>query len=747
MCLAGMLAVTSCNDFLDTDSPSNTDAKFVFSTTETSRAALDGAYESWRQAAQNQVFGDGLFYAADVAGSDIERHPEKWTAQPARHYPESFYQNGTYTSSYNLTGYMKDDENGPYAMLFAVISQANISIQSIKNVDGFNDVLATGQPSTMGQIYGEAIALWGTAYRELLRYYGDVPYITGDADEQAGLVSRDYIYDKVLEKLIEAAPVMYDLGSIPGVSGKNYFSKTYVNGLIGRMALEAGGYQTRRGDIKPINGKGEALTIEQMGTVNQGAAYGRRSDWQSLYTIARDHFKEVITNPGTAKFLESDSRANPNPYQLFFQQLHEDDNSFADESIYEYAMSQGEKLNDARPYSFGRPTTGGSKNNYPCKNYGQGRINPAFYYGMFDPADMRRDVSCTVTATNGAKGTELLLPFKPGSQGKGGGISFNKWDENRQTTVWTANQRKSGINGPYMRMSEIYLGYAEACAALGDDGEAMTYLTKIRDRAFGGAGKGNVAAYVATKADLVEAIVDERGFEYAGEGDRRQVLLRTGLMAKKVKAIKDLTTTMINGLKNDGFYQFENGNVISMYVWTKYVDGKALNGARLTTQCPAGQENDPVLYPSWRGVNNDWSKYGLELPSNYAPNLAIKGLFTTVLPTKLTVTYTLNDVEKEAQGKSTESFDITSGITFDKITELLTLTEEQKAKYTKVTVKDEDGYEPQAWGIDIVNNADEYSTYMFYDWDYTSAPIYLWPFTPNVLANGGFQNGYGFKNN
>ena len=42
MCLAGMLAVTSCNDFLDTDSPSNTDAKFVFSTTETSRAALDG---------------------------------------------------------------------------------------------------------------------------------------------------------------------------------------------------------------------------------------------------------------------------------------------------------------------------------------------------------------------------------------------------------------------------------------------------------------------------------------------------------------------------------------------------------------------------------------------------------------------------------------------------------------------------------------------------------------------------------
>ena len=36
---------------------------------------------------------------------------------------------------------------------------------------------------------------------------------------------------------------------------------------------------------------------------------------------------------------------------------------------------------------------------------------------------------------------------------------------NRQKTVWTANQRKAGFNQPYMRLSEIYLGYAEACAA------------------------------------------------------------------------------------------------------------------------------------------------------------------------------------------------------------------------------------------------------------------------------------------
>ena len=102
-CAVGAIALaTSCSDFLETSSPSKTDAAFVFSTSETARAALEGAYAAWVDAAQNKVFGDGLFYAADVAGSDIERHPEKFEAQPGRHYPECFYQNGKYAGEYAL---------------------------------------------------------------------------------------------------------------------------------------------------------------------------------------------------------------------------------------------------------------------------------------------------------------------------------------------------------------------------------------------------------------------------------------------------------------------------------------------------------------------------------------------------------------------------------------------------------------------------------------------------------------------
>ena len=699
LCAAGIVSLSACSDYLETDSPSKTDAAFVFSTSETARAALEGAYSDWQGVANSNVFGDGLFYAADVAGSDIERHPEGFTAQPGRHYPECFYQNGTYANQYALLSYQK--ENDTYAKLYAVINKANIVVAATQQSEGFDDMIASGTESTMGQLYGEAVALKATAYRELLKYFGDVPYLSGKITDTGGLCGRDSIYDVILEELIAAAPQMYRVGSIPGITGKNYFSRTYVEGLIGRIALEAGGYQTRRGDITRVDGKGNALTFETMGSENNGASYGRRSDWKTYYEIAKKFFKAVIDNPGSAKFYETDPRSDENgrtygnPYQYFFQQMHEDDNGYADESIYEYNIAQGGG-NDARPYSFGRPSTGGSKDNYPCKNYGQGRINPAFYYGIFDPNDMRRDVSCTVTASNGGNGTEILLPFNPGSQGKGGGIAFNKWDENRQTKVWTANNRKSGINGPYMRMSEMYLGYAEACAALGEDSEAKTYLAKIRNRAFP-AGKANIDAFIASKESLLEAVIDERGFEFAGEGDRRMVLIRSGFIAKKIKAIKDLTKQMMDGLEANGYFTFDNGNTISAQVYTKSVDGKTLNKHRLTAQTPAGKEDDPVLFPGWRGVNDDWASYGLKIDDSYAPNLAIKGLFKPV-------------------------------------------------SADEAAALEADGYIAVDWGITLLANRDEYEKNLFLDYDYVKAPIHYWPFTPNVMANGGFTNGYGFKN-
>ena len=158
---------TSCSDYLETDTPSKADAAFVFYYKETARAALEGAYSSWTDAAQNKVFGDGLFYAADVAGSDIERHPENFANQPGRHYTECFYQDGEYAKDYTLLSYQK--ENDTYASLYAVITKASIVANAIEGAEGFQEMLWAGVENTMGQLYGEAIALRATAYRELIK--------------------------------------------------------------------------------------------------------------------------------------------------------------------------------------------------------------------------------------------------------------------------------------------------------------------------------------------------------------------------------------------------------------------------------------------------------------------------------------------------------------------------------------------------------------------------------------------------
>ncbi len=48
----------------------------------------------------------------------------------------------------------------------------------------------------------------------------------------------------VLVRFAEVEPLMYTIGSISGIAAanKNYFSKTYVQALIGRMCLDAAGY-------------------------------------------------------------------------------------------------------------------------------------------------------------------------------------------------------------------------------------------------------------------------------------------------------------------------------------------------------------------------------------------------------------------------------------------------------------------------------------------------------------------------
>jgi len=232
--VVGFLTATSCSDYLETTSPSVVDANFVFSNIETARAAMDGAYEQWRVCAQNNIFGDGLFYGADVTGSDIERHPESFSNQPGRHYPECLYQNGTFASSYGLLSYQKEDDS--YSNLYSAIGKANAIINAMSATDNFKAIMSAGSASDLSQLYGEAVALRACCYRELIRNFGDVPCQTKSGVAASGLASRDSIYDMCIADLKTVEPLMHRVGET-SVMLKNIFSRTFVQGLIGRMCL------------------------------------------------------------------------------------------------------------------------------------------------------------------------------------------------------------------------------------------------------------------------------------------------------------------------------------------------------------------------------------------------------------------------------------------------------------------------------------------------------------------------------
>ena len=126
----------------------------------------------------------------------------------------------------------------------------------------------------------------------------------------------------------------------------------------------------------------------------------------------------------------------------------------------------------------------------------------------------------------------------------------------------------------------------------------------------------------------------------------------------------------------------------------------------LTTQCEVDSTDAsyPVRFPGWRGNCDLWGADGFSDASGNR-NLAIKGLFRYIAP-------------GSAEAVALEAA----------------------------------GYVKTAWGINIVNNAAQYSSDIFkgYSDAYYSAgvpPRYILPLSTETImqSNGLISNGYGFE--
>ncbi len=684
----------SCEkDFLDVQAPSSVDDNFVFGTPQEATKVLAGLYDIWHDLDKN------LYYDVVSVGSDSEHHPEPYSAQ-ARHIPM-----GLFPVPYDINdGNALNTWNEGYQ----IINRANIVMESIASKPEYQAAVAAGTPNEWTQLYGEALCHRATNYKLLISYFGDVPYFdypirSTSQTDTLGYTIRDRIYDSEIAALKQAAPLMYPLGA--KVTAEK-FSGTYAYYLTGRLAFDAAGYQLRRTDLEY-----PGISFEQLGQESSQwkAKYVRNSNWKTYMATAKEYFLKAVTNSGTAHLIETDERGAKfnNPFQRNFQYLL--DLQISPESLFECGYTRTQ--NSDWPYSWGRPSGGGGSNSYPNKCYGQGRVNPYYIFGDFDPADKRRDVTGCFTGNTGKAG-EILMSFARGNREKGG-MTTNKFDEARMSDPYIPKQRQSGVNWQQVRLGEVMLDLAYAAAATNDEATAKTYFKKVRARAFSSANQASkVTAYVdgMSGQTLLEGIEQELKLETGGEGKRRWDTILFGTFTKHIQEMRDNMRAMIAGLETNGYYTFPNGVQISSYVYTKAVKIKDIDPTLdlLTYQTPEGlAESDPkysVLVPGWRGTNNGWATYLSTLSATLQNNhLAIKGMFRYIDPA------------------SQEAADLVAA-----------------------------GYKKVAWGSNLVANKVEYTDDFFLgypDGSYAAGvpPRYIMPLSYSTLStsNGNLTQGYG----
>lgn len=598
LALALCVSFAQCEDYLNVSSPSNSDDDFVTSSAEEAFKTLSWAYAEYRQ---NAVSGGN--YNFEDCTSDAEYYPE-------------------YNSANNIIGMLRPNEvaiggkQTQFNSLYNTIARTARVANIIANKAGYQADAAAGKVTEWTQLYGEAMTMRAYFYFELVRHFGDVPYgVENSVVSDYGLTSRFEILDNMITTVKAVEPLMFCLGE-GGITAER-MSRTFANALIGEMAIYAGSWQTIRTDVPGLYGE---IQFEEKGIKANDCVYARRIDYKNYYQTAEQYLSAAMNErKGSLQLITSDDRGYANnPFQMHWQYIH--NKKISPESLFEVGNVAPNA--SEHPYSQGRPSGGGNSNAAPCKVFGAIRILPTFYYTGYEVGDKRMDASMTVTGSTG-DGNEAILSFIAGSK-LNGGISINKWDDNRMNPPYVASSRNSGLNYCPSHLADVMLLLAEAKAELGTDNQgALNLVNRLRERAFGDASH-NLSGLSGEA--LKDAVWMERKRELLGEGDVRWDMIRSGKFTERTQTARAEMKAMIAGLEAKGYYEFPNGRVISNYIWTKLVEKEN----PLTYDA---DPSDPALFPGWRG-QYDYSKLDAVASKvkGTAHNLAIKGLFEYIDP-------------------------------------------------------------------------------------------------------------------
>ncbi len=532
---ATLLMASSCEKFLDSESPSTFDAATVYSNYSLTENTIFSISQSFGET--NNYRGRYLPWIG--LNSDIEWYN---TYKPT----DEKYQIAGYTLLPN-NGQLNLD-NGPFAKMYEAIERANLCIEGIRSYGN------VAENKDMAYLLGEVLTLRAMIYYDLVRAWGDVPARfepTTSTTIYAAKASRDEIFKQLLADLDEAIPYLPYPGQSAATSRTDRVNKMFAQGLYARIALMASGYALRPDD--GMVGTGD------LGSVRLTTDPELQKD--VLYPKALKHLQDAI---------ESGSASLEDFEQLWKNQSNRD-NLVAGpghEPLFVIPFSDGRGRWN---YTFAVRSEGSSyAGGATVTRGGDAGPVPTLWF-KYDANDVRRDISCVNWRWNANDEPEL--------------VGIQRWYFGKYRWDWMTKDaykggNDDGVKPVVLRYADILLMAAEIANEQGDLNAAKQYLLPVRERAFKGH-EDQAEAYVeaiGSKDDMFNAIVDERAFEFVGEMTRKFDLIRWNLLKTKMDQAKadmrnlrdnltDPNGKVVNMLGGDVYWQLD-GNKLLIYGFT-----------------------------------------------------------------------------------------------------------------------------------------------------------------------------------
>ena len=342
--------------------------------------------------------------------------------------------------------------------------------------------------------------------------------------------------------------------------GIERITRDFAMGMIARIALFRAGYaktydnqMKRADDYLDVNSDSLSVTYTDLAG-NKVTAH----TYKDYYQMAKNYAQKLISmKPRQLNADYNEAFKNENEYYVA-------NNS---EVLYEVAFV--ESYGGDVGWCFGVTNTGSCAKGNTTNQVG---LTPSYYMSFAD-GDQRRDVCCATWMHN-----EDTIGVNSVT-----GISVGKWDRALATKeLGDKSSKGTGINFPLMRYSDVLLMLAEAENELnGPTDIAKNALKTVRARAFAGQNNyvemvDDYVSYVAgSKESFFNAIVDERAWEFGGEGLRRFDLIRWNLYATKIE--QAMRTMLVWGIaQNDDLMQLESvmatyPDVVQYTNWANYL--------------------------------------------------------------------------------------------------------------------------------------------------------------------------------